>query len=234
MVFSFSEEEMTQPPVGQPLPSSGQLPQPCGPGGDYPRALPLMTPVKRGNAFAVAGIVFGILIWPLGLLFSIIGLVKSKARAGSGKALSIVGIVISLASAASFVGFAVVAFNSMAADPGCVIENDFDAMTNKFSADSNAILQYEGDSSAERAAVQHFIGDAQALRSGLNVAAAEAQHQSVRAKIGVMTSDLGAMTSSLKAVPQGGAKQISQVFITLTMLTNEATSLISLCPPALF
>lgn len=192
-----------------------------------------MTPVKRGNAFAVAGIVLGILIWPLGLLFSIIGLVKAKARAGSGKVLSIVGIVVSLASAATFIDFAVVAFHSMEADPGCVIENEFDTMMNKFSADGNAIIHYEGDSSGERAAAQHFIGDAQALRSELNVAAAKAQHQSVRAKIGVMTSDLGAMTSSLQAVLHGDASQISQVFIAFTRLTDESTSLISLCPPAL-
>jgi hypothetical protein len=125
MVFSFSEEEMTQPPVGQPLPSSGQpqpphgqLPQPCGPGDDYPPALPPVTPVKRGNAFAVAGIVLGILIWPLGLLFSIIGLVKSKARAGSGKVLSIVGIVVSLAGAATFTGFAVEVSHLLTEDPG--------------------------------------------------------------------------------------------------------------------
>jgi hypothetical protein len=120
MAASFSEEEMTQPPVGQPLPSSGQPqlpygqpPQPGGPGGDYPPALPPVTPVKRGNAYAVAGIGLGILIWPLGLLFSIIGLVKSRARAGSGKVLSIVGIVVSLASAATFIDFAVVAFHSI-------------------------------------------------------------------------------------------------------------------------
>ncbi len=237
---------MTQPPAGQPLPSSGrpqpldgQLPQPGGPGGDYPPALPLVTPAKRGNAFAVAGIVLGILIWPLGLLFSIIGLVKSKARAGSGKVLSIVGIVVSLVGAATSIPFAVTVFRSMAADPGCVIENEFDAMTNKFEADGSAMIHYEGDSSPERAAVQHFIGDAQALRSELNVAAAEAQHQPVRAKIGIMTSDLDVMTSRLQAVLHGDASQISQfsqigqVFIAFTALTDEVTSLISLCPPTL-
>jgi len=212
MVFSFSEEEMTQPPVGQ---------------------LPPVTAVKRGNAFAIAGIVLGILIWPLGLLFSIIGLVKSKARAGSGKVLSIVGIVVSLAGAAASIPFAVFVFHSLAGDPGCVIQNEFDAMTDKFTADGNAIIHYEGDSSGERAAAQHFLDDAQALRSELNVAAAEAQRQPVRAKIGVMTSDLSAMTASLEGVRHGDANQISPVFIALTMLTKEATSLIPLCPPTL-
>jgi len=230
---------MAQPPAGQPpfsgqpQPPSGQLPQPGGPDGGYPPALPPVTPVKRGNAFAVAGIVLGILIWPLGLLFSVIGLVKSKARAGSGKVLSIVGIVVSLASAGMFIGFTVHVLDLMAADPGCVAENDFDAMASKFPADGNAIIQDEGNSSAERAAVRHFLGDAQALRSGLNVAAAEAQSQPVRAKIGIMTSDLGAVTSSLQAVLHGDSSQISQVFTAFTVLTKEAASLDPLCPPTL-
>ena len=72
--------------------------------------------------------------------------------------------MVSLASAATSIPFAVTVFNSMAADPGCVVENDFDAMTNIFEADGSAMIHYEGDSSPERAAVQHFIGDAQALR----------------------------------------------------------------------
>jgi len=220
---------MTQPPAGQPLPSSGQ-PQPPGPGGDYPPALAPGTPAKRGNAYAVAGIVLGILFWPLGLLFSIIGLVKSRARAGSGKALSIVGIVVSLAGAATFTSFAVKVSHLLTGDPGCIAaENDSTAMMDTFSADINAVIHNEG-TPAERAAVQHFIGHAQTLRSELTVAAARAQRQPVRAKIGIMTSDLDTMTSGLQAVLHGDTSQINPVIIASTALTKEGTSLLSLCP----
>lgn len=190
-----------------------------------------MARVKRFNAFAVAGLLLAFAIWPLGLLFSIIGLVKSKARAGSGQGLSIAGIVVSLVEAGIVIWFLVALFNTGSL-PGCSAENDFSAMLNKFNADGNALMQDQGDSSAERAAAQHFIGDAQTLRSELTAAAAQAQDQSIRAKIGVMTSDLDAMTSSLHAVSHGDANQINQVFTTQTALTNEATSLISLCPPS--
>ena len=230
MLFSFSEEEMTQPPVGQPQPPNGQLPQPGGPGDDYPPALPPVTPVKRVNAYAVAGIVLGILFFPLGLLFSIIGLVKSKARAGSGKVLSIVGIVVSLAGAATFIGYAVEVSHLLTGDPGCIAaENDSTAMMNTFSADIDAIIHNEG-TSAERAAVQHFIGHAQALRSELTVAAAKAQRQPVRAEIGIMINDLDTMTSGLQAVLHGDTSQISPVIIASTAMTKESTSLLSLCP----
>jgi hypothetical protein len=81
---------MTQPPVPQ-------LPQLQG-SGDDPPGPPVVTAVKRRNAYAIIGIVLAVLIWPLGLIFSIIGLVKSKARGGSGKTLSIVGIALSAIS----------------------------------------------------------------------------------------------------------------------------------------
>jgi hypothetical protein len=102
-------------------------------------------------------------------------------------------------------------------------------MMNTFSADINAIIQNEG-TSAERAAVQHFIGHAQALRSELTVAAAKAQRQPARAEISIMTNDLDTMTSGLQAVLHDDTSQISPVIIANTALTKEGTSLLSLCP----
>ena len=66
-----------------------------------------MTAAKRGNGYAVTGVVLALPIWPLGLSFSIIGLVKSRTRAGSGKVLSIIGIVLSLIVAGPTIAFAV-------------------------------------------------------------------------------------------------------------------------------
>ena len=51
---------------------------------------------KKTNGFAIAGLVCALLVGPiLGLIFSIIGLVKSKTT-NSGKGLSIAGIIISI------------------------------------------------------------------------------------------------------------------------------------------
>ena len=88
---------MTQSPAGQSL-------QPGGPDRDYP---PTAAPAKRGNGYAVAGVVLALPIWPLGLPFSIIGLAKSRARARSGMVLSIIGIVLSLIVAGPTIAFAV-------------------------------------------------------------------------------------------------------------------------------
>jgi hypothetical protein len=59
---------------------------------------PLASPVttKRTNGLAIAGFVLAFLAPLIGLILSIIGLVKAKNYGGSGKGLSIAGIVISV------------------------------------------------------------------------------------------------------------------------------------------
>jgi hypothetical protein len=187
--------------------------------------------VKRVNAYAITGVVLAFVIFPLGLLFSIIGLVKSKARAGSGKILSIVGIALSLVAAVPFGIFVVQVFGSTA-DPGCVAQSETLTMDNTFSAEENAAIQDEG-TPAERADAQHILGHAQTLRSELNVAAAKAQKQSVRAEIGMMVSDVGTMMTGARAVLHGDDDQINQVIIADTALIKANTSLIPFCPQPL-
>lgn len=140
--------------------------------------------------------------------------------------------MISLAGAAAFIFTVVQVSRLRAGDPGCIAaENESTAMMDPFSADISAIIQYEG-TAAERAAVQRFIGHAQALRSELTVAAAKAQRQPVQVKIVIMTGDLDTMTSGLQAVLRGDTSQIDPVIVASTALTTEATSLLSLCPAA--
>jgi hypothetical protein len=81
-------------------------------------------PVKQGNGFAVAGVILAIFAPLLGLIFSIIGLAKSGARAGAGKVLSIVGIILSVVVGVGATIVVVTLVNhvasSTAADPGCI------------------------------------------------------------------------------------------------------------------
>jgi len=214
---------MTQPPVSQ-------LPQPPGPGDDPPSP-PAVTSVKRVNAYAVTGLVLAVLIFPLGLIFSIIGLVKSKARGGSGKVLSILGIIISLAYTVPFVSAAVIVFHYYPrTDPGCVAQSDETATQNTFIADEDAMLQDKG-TSAERADAQGMVGPVQTLQSELNIAEAKARQPSVRADVGVMTGDLGTMMSALQAVLHGDVNGVYQVSSAGDAVIGESTSLISLCTP---
>jgi hypothetical protein len=109
--------------------------------------MPPTTAAKRRNGLAITGIVLAVLIWPVGLVLSIIALVS----------------------------------------------------------------------------------DAQTLRSQLNAAEAEAVHQSVQAKIGAMSSDLGAMVSGLQAIERGDVSQISQMEAAASKLQGDGSAIDSIC-----
>jgi hypothetical protein len=199
--------------------------EPSGYGtGGYP------PPPKRGNGFAVAGIVLAVLAPLLGLIFSIIGLAKSKAREGAGKALSIVGIVVSLVvSGAAVTAIAVVA-SSTAADPGCIsAENDARQMTNTLNADSAAMTRDANNSSAERADLQKFLTDMRSLQNQWSAAEAQATHQSVKAQIAAVVSDMSVLTSSLQAIENGNTSDVNQMTTAASKLQSDANTLDSTC-----
>ncbi len=57
----------------------------------------LNTPVKRTNGFAIAGLILAFFSPLLGMIFSVIGLIKSRAML-SGRWIAITGIIISIGS----------------------------------------------------------------------------------------------------------------------------------------
>lgn len=175
--------------------------------------------------------VLAFVFFPLGLLFSVIGLVKSKARGGSGKILSIVGIVLSLIAAVPVVIVTAELFGPTA-DPGCVAQNEaLPAANDPLSAAEDAMIRDEG-TPAERADAQRILSDAEALRSELNIAAAKARKQSVRTAIGMMISDVDRMMSGARAVQQGDDHAINQVLNAHTAVIKADGSLTSICPQA--
>jgi len=53
-----------------------------------------MSKDKKNNTFAVLGLIFGLLFYPLGLVFSIIALIQISKSGERGKGLAIAGIVV--------------------------------------------------------------------------------------------------------------------------------------------
>lgn len=218
---------MTQPPAQPPY--GGQPPW----GGQPPYGEPqpyYAPPVKQGNGFAVAGIILAILAPLLGLIFSIIGLAKSGARAGAGKALSIVGIVLSLVVSAGGAVAIVKLAHSTAADPGCITaESDARQMGHTIVADGSAIQRDASNSSAVRTDLQKFLTDMQALRGRLSSAESQAQHQSVKTQISTLTSDISTFDSSLQAVANGDTSQASQMQTVANKIATDGNTLDSTC-----
>src|SRR5215469_12497022 len=218
-----------QPPYGQ-QPQYGQQPPPYGGppyetgGGYYP------PPQKRGNGFAIAGIILAIFLSPLGLIFSIIGLTKAKARAGAGRTLSIVGIVVSVVFMAGGLAGVVVAANSTAADPGCVSsESSLRQMTSTLRADDGAMARDQSNGPALQTDLQHFVNDMRTLEGRINAADAQAQHQSVKAQIAAVTSDMSTVISGLQAIAQGNTSQVSQMESAVNKMESDGNTLDSTC-----
>src|SRR5215469_7507977 len=208
-------------PYGSPPPYGGA---PYDTGGYYP------PPPKQGNGFAIAGIILAILLPLFGLIFSIIGLVKSKARAGAGKTLSIVGIVVSVILMAGGAALIVVASTSTAADPGCIsAESAARQMTNTLHADESAMSSDQSNASAERTDIQKFVTDMSTLQAKWTAAEGQAQHQSVKAQIAAVISDMSTFNTSLQAVAQGNASQVSPMESAASKLQSDSNALDSTC-----
>lgn len=219
---SYDQPSGDHTQYGQPQTPYGQ--PPYGAGGYYP------PPPKQGNGFAIAGMVLAFVAPLLGLIFSIIGLTKSKARAGAGRDLSIAGIIVSvLTTAGAAVAIAVLA-NSTAADPACIsAESAASQMTNTLHADETAITRDQSNGPALRADLQHFLSDIKTLEGRMTAAEPQARHQSVKAQIAAMISDMNAFTSGLQAIEQGDTSQVGQMESAAGKVQADGNALDSTC-----
>lgn len=217
-------------PSRYPPPYGGlpRYPSPERAGGRYSPEIPS----PRGNGFAVAGIILAFLFWPLGLTLAIVGLAKSGARAGAGRVLSIVAIVVAaLVGAASVSVAAVVAIDKpTVADPGCVsAESAFRAMHSTLSSDDAAIARDQNNRAAAIADINRLAADDQTLVTQLNAAKAEAAAQSVKNKIGTMSSDLSGMLAAIKGAENGGASQLSMLDTYQSRIKGDGSAIDEAC-----
>ena len=67
------------------------------------------------------------------------------------------------------------------------------------------------------------------VQGQLSGAEAPAQHQSVRAQIAALSSDIGTLISSLQAIENGDVSQASQMEAVVTKLQNDGNALDSTC-----
>jgi hypothetical protein len=180
----------SQNPAGEPGPgySTGQPGYPSQPGypgqpGSFPPAPPA-PPAKRTNGWAIASLIFGIIGGiPLGLIFGIVGLVKSGAYR-SGKVLSIIGIVLSLA------WIAPVAYVTphiiKASDPGCVAaEANVKQINDKLTADQNN--------------PEAFVADVQNMIKQLTDAAAKSKNAKARDAMTRTAADFQELLDGVRA-----------------------------------
>jgi len=225
-----------QPQYGEPQPQYGdpqaqygapppQFGGPVPPGGyGYPVA-----PQQQKNGFAVAGFVLSLLPL-LGLIFSILGLVRAGKVGGKFKGLAIAGIVLSVVIGGGYTAIAVAVSNSTALDPGCTsAESSFSSMLGKLQTDESKLNSDSSNASAMQADLTTFTADIQSVKTSLDSSMTQAQHQSVKDKIQAMDTDLNTVLTGLKAIENGDTSNLAEFKAAAGRLQSDGDALDSVC-----
>ena len=206
---------------GQPQ-FGGQVP----PGGGYGGYVP---PEYQKNGFSIAGFVLCFLPL-LGIIFSILGLSKSGKVGGKGRGLSIAGLVLSIAFIGGYAAIGVAVSKSTALDPGCTsAESSFNSIKDKVQADTNKLSGDSGDQTALQADLSAFTSDVQTMKTDLDNALAQAQHQSVKDKIQAMDTDVTTVLSGLKAIQNGDTSQLNAFEAAAGRLESDGNAIDNIC-----
>lgn len=203
-------------------PGFGAPPAPAGYGGYVP-------PEYQKNGFSIAGFVLCFLPL-LGIIFSILGLVKSGKVGGKGRGLAIAGLVLSLAFVGGYSAIAVAVSKSTVLDPGCnSMRASFNNLNSKLETDVNKLTSDSSDATAMQSDLTAFTGDIQTMKSDLDDALAQAQNQSVKDKLQAMDGDLATVLSGLKAIQGGDTSQLNAFEAAAGRLGADGSAVDSVC-----
>ncbi len=207
-----------QPQYGAPQPQFGGPVPPMGGGYGYPAE-------PQKNGFALAGLLTS---WTvvLGLIFSILGLNRAPRAGGKGRGLAITGLILSVAFLAGYIAIGVAVGNSTALDPGCrSAEDSFNSQLSKLETDEG---QLEGNDS-DTTAMNTFITDVQNLKTALDNAEGQAQHDSVKQKIKAMDDDMTTVLTGLQAIQKGDTSQLDAFEAAAGRLETDGNAVDDIC-----
>jgi hypothetical protein len=146
----------------------------------------------------------------------------------------IVGIALSMIVGAAAGTAIAIAAKSTAVDRGCITAGSVGKqMTNTLNADKAAISRDQYNPSAKQADLQHLVADLQSLQGQMTTAEAQATHQSVKAAIAALVSDLGTFSYSLQAVENGDLSQVTQLATAASMTQSDGGGVQASCTAVL-
>ncbi len=157
-----------------------------GPGYGGPGYEDAPAPQQGTNGLAIAGLILAFLMWPIGLILSIVALVQTRRRNQKGRGLAIGGIVVSVLAGVLSIVLIVAAFATVKnidtiADPGCT-------------SGKAAVLKLDNlpsnDVPKMKAQLQQAVAD-------LNTASAKAKDARVRDAMKTMAGDITQLLQGL-------------------------------------
>ena len=200
---------------------------PGGPGG--PGGYGGYIPEQGKNGFSIAGFILCFTV-VLGVIFSILGLVRSGKVGGKGRGLAIGGLVLSLLFGGGYAAGLVAVSKSPALDPGCTsAESYFNSMDSKLLTDESNLTKDQSDATAAQADLTTFTADLQNVKNELDGALAKAQHQSVKDKIQAADTDVATMLTGLQAALSGDVTKMTAAEDAANRLEGDGTAIDNLC-----
>lgn len=198
------------------------------PGYGYP-----MPPVqKQSNGLAIAGFVLAFLFSPLGLILSIIGLVRSGKLGGAGKKFALSGVILSIVFCALSIFLIAKVSGSTAEDPGCTtaessltaLEPQMTSVETQLSADESS-----SDVAAVKTDLNSMVTYLQTAQGDLSHSGTVAVHPQVKTEITAVSNDLTTLVSAFHAISAGDDSQLSAMTTAATQLQTDGTALDTLC-----
>ncbi|HET9654014.1 MAG TPA: DUF4190 domain-containing protein [Kineosporiaceae bacterium] len=174
-----------------------------------PTSYPASQAAPGTNGLAIAGLILAIFVFPVGLVLSVVGLIQARRKGQKGKGLAILGILIALGELALVI--AVVVFFGQNAttlvDPGCV--------------KAKQVILKDGDlgQSSDPAVLKSKL---QTVLSGLDAAAAAAEHDNVRSTVKALRADFAQLQDALNTGQEPAAGLQDKV-------TADANAVDNLC-----
>lgn len=201
----------------------GQLPGDPMPGGPVPGGygpppgwVPPSAPPPGTSGLSIAGLVLAFLLAPIGFIVSLIALIVTGRSGQRGRGLAVAGLIVSvLMTAGGITAITLIAGKNVTTiaknvntitDPGCVKGKE--AILSMPTAPS--------DPAAMKAELQSVI-------TGLNAAAASAQHESVRNAMKALSDDYGQLASALSGATQPPANLESKIRQDANQIDNLCT-----------
>ena len=161
---------------------------------------------NRRNYWATTGLVFAVLFWPLGLILSIVGMVKSKKWGDVGQGVSTIGLVVALVFAAGTGLYFFIPRNADYTDPGCISAKlTLNGLQARLGTDTQ-------QASSGPAGLSTSIADLNSLHATFQQAAAQATHQNVKDAFTQLDTDFTVYVHQLQDLANGGSdSQIDKI-----------------------
>ena len=185
----------------------------------------------RSNVVALVGLVLAVLAWPVGLVLSVIGLVRSSKLGGAGRTVAIVGLCVSVLVGAGSIAF--IALNQHAAvDPGCVsAEAGVKAFRSTVLTDQAAIQKDEADQNQKLVNVDIYglVNDMITDEKLVAKATPAAKTADLQNAVSTMDSNLLEVITGYQALQQGDTSQTQQTTVASTAVLDDATRIDGIC-----